>query len=135
MKEKQSDFIAWIKAHKKQLVFSGVSVVTIIGVIIGLKNKDAIVSLWKSLEKRIMNVPDYSPEPLNVDQATTLTSEDIIPVRPYSRPTKAFKVSSHIRNLSSGRRHSEEKEMEAAALGIKLKPNQTFVDGYVKCAS
>ena len=135
MKEKQSDFIAWIKAHKKQLVFSGVSVVTIIGVIIGLKNKDAIVSLWKSLEKRIMNVPDYSPEPLNVDQATTLTSEDIIPVRPYSRPTKAFKVSAHIRNLSSGRRHSEEKEMEAAALGIKLLPNQTFVDGYVKCAS
>ena len=35
-------FVAWIKAHKKQLILVGVSIPTIIAVVLGLKNKNAL---------------------------------------------------------------------------------------------
>lgn len=41
-------FVAWIKAHKKQLILVGVSIPTIIAVVLGLKNKDALKALWET---------------------------------------------------------------------------------------
>lgn len=135
MKERKAGLIAWIKAHKKQLLLAGISVTAIIGVIIGLKNKDAIMNLWFSLEKSITKVPDKLPESISVVQVTSPASEDIIPIRSYTAPQEAFNVNQHIRNLSGGKHHSAEKAVEAAALGISLLPNQTIVDSYTKCAA
>ncbi len=135
MEEKKVGFIAWVKAHKKQLLLAGISVTAIIGVIIGLKNKDAIMDLWDSLEKSLTKVPEKLPEPLNVAQVTPPALEEVIPVRPYTSPQEAFDVSQHIRTLSGGRHHSAEKAAEAAAMGITLLPNQTLVDSYTKCAA
>ena len=42
MEENKKGFIAWVKAHKKHLFMAGISVTAIIGIIIGLKNKEAI---------------------------------------------------------------------------------------------
>lgn len=46
-------FVAWIKAHKKQLILVGVSIPTIIAVVLGLKNKDALKALWDNLNEEI----------------------------------------------------------------------------------
>lgn len=46
-------FIAWVKENKKQLLLAGVSVSALIMTILGLKNKDAINVLWKSLKGQI----------------------------------------------------------------------------------
>ncbi len=135
MKEKKAGLIAWIKEHKKQLFLAGISVTAIIGVVIGLKNKDAIMNLWSSLEKSITKVPDKLPESISVVQVTSPTPEDKIPIWSYTAPQEAFNVNQHIRNLSAGKHHSAEKTVEAAALGISLQPNQTIVDSYTKCAA
>lgn len=134
MEEKKTEFIAWIRTHRKQLLFAGISVTAIIGVIFGLKNKETIMELWDSLEKSIMRVSKKMSESSNVAQVESPILEEGIQKRLYTSPQRAFAVKSHIRNLSGGRHHSAEKVAEAATLGIFLLPNQTLVDGYTKYA-
>lgn len=135
MEEKKTGFIAWVKAHKKQLLLAGISVTAIIGVIIGLKNKETIMDLWDSLEKSITKAPEKMPESLNMAQVTSPILEEVIPSRSYTSLQEAFGVGPNIRNLSGGRHHSAEKAAEAASLGIFLLLNQTLVDGYTKYAA
>ena len=135
MEEKKKGFIAWVKAHRKQLIFTGISVTAILVVIIGFKNKEDILDLWNSLEDSITKVPKKLPETMSVAQVTTPVLEEVISVRSYASPQEAFDVSQQIRNLSGGRHHSAEKAAEAAALGIPLLPNQTIVDTYTKCVA
>ncbi len=135
MEDKQKGGIAWARAHKKQLLLAGVSVTTIIGIVVGLKNKDTIMDLWVSLEKSIQKAPEKLPVALNIAQAGPLAPKEAIPVRAHTSPKKAFHVRQHIRRLSGGKHHSAKKAAEAAALGISLLPNQTLVDTYTKCAA
>ena len=117
------------------MLLAGISVTAIIGVILGLKNKQAIVHLWASVEKSITKVSEIRTEPLSSDSVSSSALEEVITVRPYTSPQGAFDVSQHIRNLSGGRHHSAEKAAEATRLGISLLPNQTLVDTYTKCAA
>lgn len=128
-------FVGWVKAHKKQLLISGISVTAIIGIIFGLKNKEAIKELWEALENSLSNTPGKLPESITIVQTAPPVIEEVIPVRLYTSPQEPFDVSQHIRNLSGGRHHSIEKAAEAAALGIDLLPHQTLVDIYTKCAA
>ncbi len=134
MEEKKIRLIAWVKVNKKQLILAGISITVIIGVILGLKNKKSIMDLWAVLEKNITQAPDKRMEILSIAPATPPAHKDIILVRSYTAPQKAFDVKQHIRNLSGGRLHSPEKATEAATLGITLLPNQTLVDTYTKWA-
>ena len=127
METERYSFIKWVKAHKKTLLLTGIGVTAIIGVIIGLKNKDAIMDLWDSLEDGIAKVSEEMSEPMNAVRTT--------PLRSYTSPKKASDVRRHIRNLSGGKHHSAEKAAEAADLGISLLPNQTIVDSYTKYAA
>lgn len=52
--------IAWVKEHKSQLLFTGVSITTVILTIAGIKNKDAFTDLWKSLKEQIEKGALYS---------------------------------------------------------------------------
>ncbi len=128
-------FINWVKAHKKQLILAGISVTAIIGIILGLKNREAIAELWAALENSLKKPTENLPETLSVTKAVPSVVEEVIVVRSYTSPQEAFDVSQHIRNLSGGRHHSMEKAAEAAAMGIELLPNQTLVDSYTKCAA
>ena len=51
-------FVDWIKAHKNQLLIAGISATAIIGIIIGLKNKEAIRELWEVLENSLSKIPE-----------------------------------------------------------------------------
>ena len=40
--EDKNGIVTWVKAHKKQLALIGISIPTLIAIVLGLKNKDAI---------------------------------------------------------------------------------------------
>lgn len=134
MEENKKGFIAWVKAHKKQLLIAGISVAAIIGIFIGLKNKETIKELWETLENSLRKTSKKLPETITIVEIAPPVIEEAIPVRMYTPPQGPFDVGQHIRNLSDGRHHSIEKAAEAAALGIDLLPHQTLVDTYTKCA-
>lgn len=134
MNEKHK-FVNWVKDHKKQLLIAGISVTAVIGIIIGLKNKEAIKELWENLENGLSKTTEKLPESITIVKTDPQLIEEVIPVRLYTSPQETFGVSQHIRNLSGGRHHSIEKAAEAAALGIDLLPHQTLVDTYTKFAA
>lgn len=134
MNEKHK-FVNWVKDHKKQPLIAGISVTAVIGIIIGLKNKEAIKELWENLENSLSKTTEKLPESITIVKTDPQLIEEVIPVRLYTSPQETFGVSQHIRNLSGGRHHSIEKAAEAAALGIDLLPHQTLVDTYTKFAA
>lgn len=60
MEDKKKGFVDWIKLHKKQLIFIGVSIPALIVLILSIKNKDAIIKLWDSLNEEIEKANLYS---------------------------------------------------------------------------
>ena len=126
--------LAWVKSHKTELILAGVSITTIIGVIFGLKNKDALVELWTTLSKSITKAPMETAVAVSVATATPVL-ETVASTRVYTPPTEVFDVCRHVRTMTEGWHHSAEKAAEAAALGIELLPNQTLVGPYTKGAA
>lgn len=58
--EDKKGFIAWIKAHKKQLILAGISITTVIAIVVGIKNKSEIIKLWNALREKIKRGEMYS---------------------------------------------------------------------------
>lgn len=135
MEETKRKVISWVKIHKKQLLFAGGGITVGIGVIVGFKNKEAIMELWESIEKSLTGVSEGQSLLLSSAQVTPSAVEEVISIQSYTSPQKAYDVGQHIRNLSGGRYHSAEKAAEAAAMGITLLPHQTIVDTYTKCVA
>ncbi len=52
--------IAWVKENKLQLLLAGVSITTVILTVMGIKNKDSLTDLWKSLRAQIEKGALYS---------------------------------------------------------------------------
>ena len=53
MEEKKDSFKAWVIAHKKQLILAGISISVVLGIILGIKNKDALEELWTAMKLKI----------------------------------------------------------------------------------
>ena len=70
-------FISWVKAHKTELIIAGVSATAIIGIILGLKNKDAIKELWDALENSLSKTPDKISEPVTIVQTAQPVLEEV----------------------------------------------------------
>ena len=134
MEKKKAEFYIWLKSHKKQLIVAGISVGVIICVVMVIKNKDAIIKLWASLDKALEKTPKNTPMRIPTQQIED-TASDLICPRVYTLPQEAFDVSQHIRTLPRNQHHSAKKAAEAMSLGIDLLPNQTIVDTYTKYAA
>lgn len=50
---KKKEFVAWIKEHRKELTLAGMSVAVLIATVLGMKNKDTVAQMWKSLKELI----------------------------------------------------------------------------------
>ena len=74
--ETKKGLLAWVKSHKTELILAGVSITTIIGVILGLKNKDALAELWATLSKSITKAP--------VETAVAASAATATPVFPLN---------------------------------------------------
>lgn len=135
MEDQKTGFIEWVKAHKKQLTIAGISTLAIIGIALGIKNKDAIIELWESLQKSISKSPSETPAPKTMEIQSTMSeivAETKEVTRVYTPSTIPFNVKDHLRNLPEGWHASPEKITEAELLGIELLPNQTLVNSYTK---
>ena len=73
--EDSNALVLWIKAHKAQLLFVGISVPAIIATALGLKNKDAIKAMWKTLCEAIEEANKFTPDWLKNASYETLKSE------------------------------------------------------------
>lgn len=145
MEEQKNEFIQWVKANKKKLIIVGVSITAIIGIIVGIKNKDLVMSFWESFRKSVENSPVKVPtasrevvesithEPAKVVEVVSAT--EIIKFPSNHKTQVQVDVCDHIRNLPDGWHASAKKITTAAEYGYNLKPGQTWVDTYTKGVS
>ena len=103
MESKKKELIKWIKNHKKQLIFAGISITTLVCIILGIKNKDTLAELWISLAESVKKAPATTTTSIPAVSAPVTVSEAALPIRPYTSPTAAFNVSSHVRTMPIGR--------------------------------
>lgn len=97
--EDKKDFIAWVKAHKKQLIITGVSITTIIAIIVGIKNKSEIIKLWNTLQERIKRGAIYSAKWLETASDAELDFErEKVRVAYCSAGTDDY-AASYLQNL------------------------------------
>jgi len=68
----QSELLTWINEHKAELIVAGTSIPTIIAVVLGIKNKDAIKTLWDNLKSAIEERNMYSPSWFENTSTSTL---------------------------------------------------------------
>lgn len=136
IEKEKGTFIKWVKSHKKELFLAGISIASLIGIIIGIKNKDSIKELWAALQKTVAKIPaDKAVMKVtenSISVVETVSTSDII-LLPVHREYRAiFDVTGHIRNLYEGWNASPEKMAAVAAHGIELLPGQTWVESYTK---
>ena len=123
--EDRKSLIRWIKDHKKQMIIAGISIGTLILIILGIKNRAAIKAVWDSLKGVVKHptakvaeevakvVTDIPPAPASEIVTAVVSNSETLP----------FEVSRHIRNLPDGWHASPEKVAEA------LKNNIILMDG------
>ena len=132
MEEKKMKFKEWLKANKKKLLCAGISVTTILGVMIGIKNREAIMEMWEFFQETINDNSIKISMDIQEEKLTSTVFEKLDTARKYTSPKAPYDVQQHIRTLSEGRHHSPEKALEAAAIGIVLLPNETLVNQHSK---
>ena len=97
--ETKKGFLAWVKAHKTQLILVGISIPTIIAVVLGLKNKDAVKALWVQLNEEIKKANMYSSEWFEsvTDEALSMEREKVRLA--YCSSGDNFSEASRLQNL------------------------------------
>lgn len=128
MKDEKQTFIQWVKAHKKELIIAGISVSSIICLIVGIKKREAILDLWKSLQEQL-----HSCSAVPLDNSNDKFCEAKIIEFPLKKDSVAsIEVREHVRNLPDGWNASMGKILSAKEHGYQLEPGQTWVDTYKK---
>ena len=92
-------FVAWIKDHKMQLILIGVSIPTIIAVVLGLKNKDALKALWENLNEEIKKANMYSTKWFETVTDDVLSAEREKVRLEYCSSGDNFSEASRLQNL------------------------------------
>ena len=97
--EDKNGIVTWIKAHKKQLVFIGISIPTLIAIVLGLKNKDAIKELFDNLKDEIEKANLYSSKWFeNATDAELDTAREKVRLD-YCSSGDDFKAACSLQNL------------------------------------
>ncbi len=140
--EKKKEFIQWVKDHRKELIIGTGSIISIIAIILAIKNKDALMNYWETLRKSIdkpsvksiTNVCKDTEKfiPKSSSTIEVISKSKIIKFPIDCNNRSVVDVSSHIRNLPNGFRASSEKIAMATKYGYELLPGQTWVATYTK---
>ena len=137
MKE-QNKLLAWVTAHKKELIITGVSSTAIIAIIFGYRNKKYLTTLWTTLQATIAKIPEsesvVAEEIIEAPETIVdvIESMKLMVVDSSNIDQISFEVSKHIRNLPKGWKPFSVKVETAAENGIHLLQNQTWVTDYMK---
>ena len=97
--ESKKGLLVWIKTHKRQLILIGISIPTIIAVVLGLKNKDAIKALWDSLNEEIKKADMYSSKWFETVTDEALNTEREKVRLAYCSSGDNFSEASRLQNL------------------------------------
>lgn len=99
LSEDKKGIVAWIKAHKKQLILAGISVTALIAAVVGVKNKAAIKELMDSLKDEIEKANLYSSKWFEkaTDAELDLKREKVRLA--YCSPGDDFEAASRLQNL------------------------------------
>ena len=127
----QRKLIRWIREHKKALIIAGVSIGTLIAIVLGIKNREAIKALWASLRK-VAEKPAVHAMKVPPIEAAHPAVEDVVTVVAQHRETIPFDVAKHVRNLPDGWHASADKIATALENGFELAEGQTWVSDYMK---
>ena len=132
--EDRKSLIRWIKGHKKQLIIAGISIGTLILIILGIKNRAAIKAVLDTLKGVVKHPTAKAAEEVAkvVTDIPPAPASEIVTAVVSNSETLPFEVSRHIRNLPDGWHASPEKVAEALKNSIILMDGQTWVDSYVK---
>lgn len=124
-------FIAWVKAHKKELALAGISIVAINAVIIGIRNKTELCKVMSELKSLLSKPRGHSPVISTKNIAQPVVAELTV-IDSDSVEHLPFDVRMHLRNLHKGRQASAKKIATAAEKGYILGQGQTWVEPYTK---
>lgn len=97
--ESKKGLLVWVKTHKTQLILVGISIPTIIAVVLGLKNKDAIKALWDQLNEEIKKANMYSSKWFESVTDETLSTEREKVRLAYCSSGDNFSEASRLQNL------------------------------------
>ena len=121
----QKKTVKWIKEHKKLLLATGISVGALILMIVGIKNKEKLQTLFDSLRR--VEETSCLPNPEAVVAAETVLSAQPVQQVKQAENIIPFPVRGYPRRLPEGQHASTAKIAEAISEGIELKPDQTWV--------
>ena len=116
MEDKKQAVIKWIKMHKAQLILAGISIPAIIALVLGLKNKDAIIKLWGNLQEEIKKANRYSSKWFETASDAELKLEREKVRLAYCSSGDDFSAASALQNLL----WRFDKEMSKRAWGDKI---------------
>lgn len=128
MEKEKKTFVDWINEHKKELIIAGVSIATIIAVIIRTKNDKALEKAWEPIRKLVEKAPETMTKSVSV--ADVVPENEIGEVNIISAGRASHDVAGHFRNLPKGQKASAQKIATAAEHGCDLPPGKTLVEGY-----
>lgn len=125
--EDRKSLIRWIKDHKKQMIIAGISIGTLILIILGIKNRAAIKAVWDSLKGVVKHPTAKAAEEVAkvVTDIPPAPASEIVTAVVSNSETLPFEVSRHIRTLDEPIRgidfHSIRTPTKVAA-GIRVAP-------------
>lgn len=99
MEDEKNRFIKWGKEHRQQLVTIGISIPTLILLILGLKNKDALIEVWSHIQDELKKANLYSSKWFESVSDAELEVEREKVRLAYCSPGDDFTVASTLQNL------------------------------------
>ena len=122
-KGQETDLWTRVKKNKKPIILLAIGIVTVAGVICGIRSRKPAVGLLVLREEITKGLPKSIIEATPTVQLTeTVALEPVALKRPYNRPAEPF-----IRNMAEWKHHSAAKAAQAAEMGIDLETYQTLV--------
>ena len=72
--KEQKALIRWIKEHKKEIAIAGVSITALVGLVLGIKNKEAMEVFWNALKNNDPKIPIKTEDPRITEQVRNIES-------------------------------------------------------------
>lgn len=130
MEKEKRTIMKWIRKHKRELIIAGISIPTIIGIVIALKNLEELKKVWENLFLSIKQISENSFSNRSTPLSEVTSMKDIIPININATRHIPHDVAEHLRKLPEGWQASALKKRSAAEHGYILLPGQTWVKTY-----
>ncbi|MCH4056709.1 MAG: hypothetical protein LKE89_01990 [Lactobacillaceae bacterium] len=128
---KKKSFIEKAKEHKKEIAIGAVAILSVVTIVLVVKNKTTIEAAIKSTHTK-----GGLANSLKTRNNVAPTISEVTPTNiPSNAPIVEINVRGHIRNLPEGWNPSASNKEAARNLGYCLDEHQTWVNPYTKIAA